>query len=700
MKKYFFLLYLLAFPLIALPQSAYSGYSPSSLEQQQNVEKQFLESVNFQRFKEHLKTITEHPHIAGTPANEKVRDYLIETSDKAGWKTEVFPYDVFLPDGPGESIVEIIQPIRQPLNQQEYILKEDPFSAHPDLKKGWNAYSGSGDVIAEVVYVNYGTKADFEKLEELGISLQGKIAIARYGGNFRGYKAKFAKQYGAAALLIYTDPGDSGYSRGLVYPDGVFYNESAIQRGSLITENFTGDPLTPGEPALPLDGKTKIKRLDPEETTLHTIPVTPIPYGSAREIMQYMKGDPVPSGWQGGLPFTYRLEGGQALQVRVMVDQKKKMVRIHNVIATLEGSEYPDEWIVLGCHYDAWAFGATDPNSGTSMLLSLTETLGKMAEKGIRPKRSILIGHWDAEEQGVIGSTEWVEQMKEELKAKAVAYMNFDGGVSGKNFGAASSPSLKNVLLNATKSVQYPDTEMTLFEQWAGDQKEPTIGNLGGGSDHIGFYMHVGIPSLSGGTGGPTLYHTNYDSFYFYENFVDPSFKMGPMVEQVAGIMALKLANADIIPYDLEQYGTDLQSHFEEAEKWVESYEEGFKGFNLSMKAIKVLQKSTANYTSLLDASLKEKNLKSKDIKKINQELLALEKSFLDEKGMYFGEWYKSLYASTDPFSGYASWILPGIRYEAEQKSTGKLQEWDQRYASAIQTLAQKIENISLTLRQ
>lgn len=695
MKKTSLVLGLLALPLFTFSQDSYRGYSPTTAQQQERTEQTFLELVDFSRFKHHLKNITEHPHIAGTPANEKVRDYLFDVSQQAGWKAKLYPYDVYLPTGPGESAVEIIQPIRQPLNQQEYVLKEDPFSAHPELVKAWNAYSGSGDVIAEVVYANYGTKADFERLEELGISVKGKIVIARYGGNFRGYKAKFAEQYGAVALLIYTDPWDSGYSRGLVYPEGTFYNESAIQRGSLITENFTGDPLTPFEPALPLDGKDKVKRLDPSETTLHKIPVTPIPYGSAKEIMQHMKGKAVPAGWQGGLPFTYRIEGGEDLKVRVMVDQKQEITRVYNVIATLEGTEYPDEWIILGCHYDAWAFGATDPNSGTAMLLSLTETLGQMAEKGIRPKRSILIGHWDAEEQGVIGSTEWVEQMKEQLGAKAVAYMNFDMGVAGTNFGAAASPTLKESLVLASKAVQYPGANMTVFEKWAGSNQEPGIGNLGGGSDHIAFYMHVGIPSLSGGTGGPTLYHTNYDSFHFYEKFVDPTFTMGGMVEQLAGLMALRLANADVIPYDVERYATDLKMHFGTAEKMVWAYDEKFSGFAKSWDAIGKLQESSTRFTSTLASYLQKKKLSAKQAQAINRQMIQLEKSFLDEKGMYFGQWYQSLYASTDPFSGYASWILPGIRYETEQQSSSKLQEWDQRYAAAIIDLAQKIEQLT-----
>src|SRR5690606_37671922 len=268
------------------------------------------------------------------------------------------------------------------------------------------------------------------------------------------------------------------------------------------------------------------------------------------------------------------------------------------------------------------------------------------------------------------------------------------------NFGAAASPTLKEALVTASKAVQYPGANMTVFEKWTGSNQEPGIGNLGGGSDHIAFYMHVGVPSLSGGTGGPTLYHTNYDSFHFYEKFVDPTFTMGGMVEQLAGIMALRIANADVIPYDVERYARDLKTHFKTAEKMVSAYDQDFSGFKRSWDAIDKLQESSTRFASTLTTSLENKKLSSpKQFQAINQQMIQLEKSFLDEKGMYFGQWYQSLYASTDPFSGYASWILPGIRYETEQQSSDKLQEWDQRYAAAISDLSQKIEKITLELQ-
>lgn len=676
----------------SLQAQQYTGFLQSSQAAQQQTEKQFLDGVDFSRFKLHLKKLTEEPHVAGSAANERVKDYMVQTMKAAGWSTEVFPYDVYMSKEPGQSAVEIVTPIRKPLNQKEFILKEDPYSDHPDLYKGWNAYSGSGDVTAEVVYANYGTKADFEKLKELGIDVTGKIVIARYGGNFRGYKAKFAEENGAAGLLIYTDPKDSGYGRGLVYPEGINYNESAIQRGSLLTENFTGDPLTPFEPALPRDGKKKVKRLDPSETTLHTIPVNPLPYGSAKEIMELMKGSQaVPTAWQGGLPFPYRLEGGKDLKVRVMVDQKRDFVRVHNVIGTLRGTEIPDEWVILGCHYDAWGHGATDPNSGTAMLLSLSETLGKLPNG---PKRSILIGHWDAEEHGVIGSSEWVEQMRDELKAKAVAYINLDAAVSGRNFGASSSPTLKQLIIESSKEVQFPDSAKTVFDVWAGQKEEPAIGNLGGGSDHIAFYMHVGIPSVSGGTGGPTLYHTNYDTFHFYEKFVDPTFQMGGAVEQLIGLMTLRLANAEVIPYDVPRYVEDLNKHFDQAEKGVQGFNSDFTGFTKTRAALNDLKGSSESYRKNLERNT-QGTISSKKLQEINRKLIELEKSFIDPKGMYFGSWYRSLYASTDPYSGYASWMLPGIMYEIENKRTDRLDEWDDRYSAAISELNRKVTELN-----
>ena len=678
----------------------YEGYSSDSWKNQLDFEQMFANHIDKTSFKKHLKKLTERPHVVGSETNEEVIRYIGEVMNNAGLEVVNYPYDVYLPNKPGTSLIEIVTPSREVLNQKEDIISDDPFTQDPLLWKGWNAFSGSGDVTAEVVYVNYGRKEDFETLETLGVDVKGKIVLARYGGNFRGYKAKFAEANGAAGLIIFTDPKDSGFTKGLVYPNGPYYNPSTIQRGSLLTADFTGDPLTPFEPALPLDGKNKVKRLDPKEAQLHTIPVTPIGYGEAEKILGQMQGKVVPQSWQGGLPFTYRLEGGNSLTVRLKVDQKIDFVRATNVIGTLKGSEAPDEWIILGCHLDSWGFGATDPSSGTAMLISLSETLGKLKEQGYAPKRSILIGHWDAEEHGVIGSTEWVEQMRDQLNANGVVYMNFDGAVSGKNFGAAAAPTLKKLLVETSKDVQYPYTNQSLYEFWnKTDQIEPPIGNLGGGSDHIAFYMHVGVPSMSGGAGGPNVYHSNYDSFRFYEKFVDPEFQMGPMVEHMAGLMALRMANAEIIPYNLNRYAQDLKIHFTNAESKINSYDKEFDGFKLTADAINSLEKVSNELTLNIKSYLENDNFSKKELKNLNKQLIALEKSFISEKGMYFGSWFKSIYAASDPFSGYAAWILPGLEYEIALKSSDRLQEWDSRYSSAVNSLHLKMKQLIQELK-
>jgi N-acetylated-alpha-linked acidic dipeptidase len=680
---------------IQLSQAQYEGYSQSRWEAQLQIEEAFFKQINTTSFKTHLKKLTERPHVVGSEANAEVQRYMGEVMQHAGFEVTQYPYDLYLPNRPGSSLIEIVTPSRAVLNQKEDIIPGDSFSEDPELWKGWNAFSGSGDVTAEVVYANYGRKEDFEMLQELGVDVEGKIVLARYGGNFRGFKAKFAEANGAAGLIIFTDPKDSGYTKGLVYPEGPYYNESTIQRGSLLTTDFTGDPLTPFEPALPLDGKKKIKRMSPDQAQLHTIPVTPVAYGEAKKILGQMRGRAVPQSWQGGLPFTYRLEGGASLTVRLKVDQKIDFVRAANVVGMLKGSEAPDEWIILGCHFDAWGFGATDPNSGTAMLLSLSETLGKLKKQGYAPKRSILIGHWDAEEHGVIGSSEWVEQLRDQLNAKGVVYMNFDGGVSGKSFSASAAPTLKKLMIETSKKVRYPYTDQSLFEFWKKDtQSEPSIGNLGGGSDHIAFYMHAGVPSLSGGAGGPNLYHSNYDSFQFYEQFVDPEFQIGPMVEHMAGLMALRMANAELIPYNLNRYADDLKLHFTNATNKIKGYDQNFEGFNSSTAAIRSLEVTSKILTTQLQSFLEEGGLSKKDQRALNQQLISLEKSFLSEQGMYFGKWYKSLYASSDPFSGYAAWILPGLEYEIALKSSDRLEEWDTRYAAAIVSLELKMKQL------
>jgi len=699
MRIYFTFLIGIVFSATASAQSPagiseLTGFHPDRVEHQLQLEQFLINHHTPEAYREHLYQLTKHPHIAGTEESRMVIEYMSEVMRGAGLEVRHYDYDAWMPE-PGEVNISLIRPIRMPLNNQEYIYDEDPYSSHPGLVHGWNAYSGSGEVTAEVVYANYGTREDFIKLSEMGVDVEGKIVIARYGGNFRGFKAKFAEAAGAAGLIIYTDPANGGYMNGLTYPEGRFSDESAIQRGSLLTLDYYGDPLTPFEPALPLDGEEYVERLDPSEVDFHTIPVAPIGYGAAKEILSRMEGEPVPGGWQGGLPFTYRLTGGSGLEVNLSVEQPHDFTRITNVIGTIEGSEHPDEWIILGSHHDAWGFGATDPNSGTAMLLTLAESLGEMVRNGNRPKRSIMIAHWDAEEFMLIGSSEWVEQLRDELNASAVLYLNADMSVTGPNFRSSASPSLKKPIIEATKVVPHPDHDQTIYETWiTPGADEPSMGNLGGGSDHVGFYMHLGIPSAGVSISGSVpIYHTNFDSFHFYETFLDSTFSYGPALGSVYGVVATRFANADVLPYDLIRYSEDINGHITTIEARAKELKR-----ELNMDLLKDELSEMSDLSQAIEDRLPgfiSGNSPASRLKEFNRTLILLERSFLNEEGLPFSKWEQSLYASTDPWSGYASWMIPGVRYTLEDdRSDEELNHEVERFHQALTRLNERLRGL------
>lgn len=677
------------------------GFTADGASEQLSCEDRFLRLPSSEAFSRHHEILTRRPHVAGTPANDSVGAYIARSMDEAGLRVETYPYDVYIPDRSSaeDNLVALVTPVRKPLNNQEYILDEDRFSDHEALGPGWNAFSGSGDVTGRVVYANYGRKEDFERLRELGVDVEGKVVVARYGGNFRGFKARYAEEAGAAGLVIYSDPADGGYVDGLPYPEGRHLSESTIQRGSLLAR--WGDPLTPGRPALPRES-ADVEREDPDGLDfLHTIPVAPVPHASAREILGRMTGAAVPDGWQGGLPFAYRLQGGPELTVRVRVHQPLGFERVRNVVGTIEGTERPDEWIVLGAHYDAWTFGAVDPNSGTAMLLTLADALGQLVRDGCRPKRTIKIAHWDVEEFGIIGSIEWVEQLRDRLMEGAVAYLNADAAVSGGRFGSSASPSLKGLILDVTRSVAHPDGG-TVYSSWAGDEsddEEPPMGNLGGGSDHVGFYMHAGVPSAGlGMSGSSPVYHSAYDDRAWYERFGDTAFVYGPTLARVDGLLALRLARAELLPYDVQRYPEDLEDHLDALA--ARAHELDYE-LNLApvRAAVEALSSAAADFVTARDARLDAGDLSADLAVRVDRGLLGLEKAFLNRDGLQWGGWYRSLYASSDPFSGYASWMLPALRYEVETGGDGAA-AWTDRYVAAVEDLTRRVRELTVLLRE
>jgi N-acetylated-alpha-linked acidic dipeptidase len=698
---------LLALLLVSAPAAAAQeaspeplvGFTAGSTEAQAFCEARFLDLPSGEAFREHLRILTAAPHPTGSRAQREVGRYLGRVMEGAGFRVRHHDYDVYLPQLTDDVEAHIVTPVAMQLDNREPALEEDWFSQHPDLLNGWNAFSGSGDVTGEVVYANYGRREDYRALDSMGIDLEGKVVVARYGGNFRGYKVLFAEERGAAGVIMFNDAPLEELDG---YPDGPMMTGDIIQRGSVLTLPYWGDPLTPFEPALPTDHPETPERLDPSEVPLHSIPVLPLGYDAASEILSRMTGDRAPDGWQGGLDVPYRLTGGAELTVRVRVNQPLALTRATNVVGTLVGSEFPDEWIILGAHYDPWGFGAVDPNGGTAMLLTMAEALGEVAESGCRPRRSIMVAHWDAEEYGIIGSTEWVEEFLPELTTNAVAYINADAAVSGGNFRGSSSPSLKQTILDVTREVPYPGQDRSVYDWWAdrAGERGPSLGNLGGGSDHVAFYTHAGIPSAGLSTGGANgIYHSNYDNFHFFSTFADPEWVYGPMLARVDGLLALRLANADVLPYDVARYATDTRTHVETlmavADRWSMEVD-----LSELVEASRELDEAAAALERARSARLARGPLHPAEAAAVNRALIGLEKAWLDDRGLQDRPWSRSLYVSPDPFSGYASWMLPGIRYEIETEDRASVPEWEARYVAAVGRLAERMRAAAALLEE
>src|SRR5687768_929178 len=563
---------LLASPLAAA-QTAIDGFSAERAQAQRRWEERFRAVPTPNSAREHLRILTREPHIAGTKADYDTAIYVRDQLRSYGIAAELEEYEVWLNYPNSPSIVELIASRRQRLNIQEPVVAGDPSSSHPNITPLFNGYAASGDVTAPVVYANYGLPNDYDDLKKAGVDVKGKIVVVRYGNSFRGVKAKVAEDRGAIGCIIYSDPADDGYMQGDIYPKGPWRPGESGQRGSVqYLFDYPGDPLTPGRPAIP-----GVPRLKPEEATdLTRIPVQPISYDAARAILSVLKGPVRPRGFQGGLPFAYHLGGTDDVKLRLKTDMDYKMRKIWNVMARIDGNEEKDRWVILGNHRDAWVFGAVDPNSGTSAMLEVGRGFGELLKQGWKPRRTIIFGSWDAEEYGLVGSTEWAEELAPELREKAVAYLNLDAAVSGPHFGAASVPSLWKLMRAATVDVKDPKTGKSVYQQWQdraregraeGDQNtsETRIGALGSGSDYTPFLQHLGIPSTDMGFGGDYgVYHSAYDSFYWMDKFGDPGFRYHVAAAQVWGTLALRLADADALPFDYTDYAKQIRDYFTE----------------------------------------------------------------------------------------------------------------------------------------
>lgn len=665
------------------------GFAAENAITQKRYETEFKERLSVERSRRKLRYLTEEPHLAGTENSRKVAEYIRAEFESYGLQVQVYEYHVYLPY-PLEVHVELVSPTQHLAVSKELGWEWDKDSYETEIVAGYNAYSPDGDVTAELVYVNRGLPEDYEVLNALGVSVEGKICIARYGGSYRGVKAKVAGDNGAIALILYSDPKDDGYVRGDVYPRGPWRSADAIQRGTVkYIFQHASDPLTPGWAATKDAERIPIA----EATDLPQIPVVPIAYRDAEPFLKALAGSNVPSEWQGGLPFAYHIGPGPA-KVHIKVRCEHSTRPIYNVIAKLEGTEYPDEWVILGNHHDAWVYGAADPGSGTTALLEVAESLGELAEEGVRPKRTIVFASWDAEEFGILGSTEWVEELKTELQQKTVAYLNVDIAATGSRFYVSATPSLRELIRDVTENVIDPKTLKPVYENWKTrqDREIPQIGNLGSGSDHSPFVGHAGISAVSMGFGGAYgVYHAMQDNFYWMEHFGDPTFQYQVAMSKIWGTIALQLANADVLPFDYETYATSLmvpvkllQNSGSEIKiaKEVKALDELLTEWQ---QAAGLLNRGLARYVDSGNFS---------DIAEINRRLYQLERRLIDEEGLPARPWFKHLVYAPGLNTGYAAVVFPGVLDALEQGDSEQVRAEIDRLTTAFKRMIQGINAI------
>ncbi len=635
---------------------------------------------------EHLRILTQAPHMAGTPEDKVTADYVAQKFREAGLDTQITEYKVWF-NYPLEISVDLTAPAGVTMHgpTREHV-DGDPYQDDPRVVMPFNSMSPSGDAEAEVVYANYGSPDDFEKLDKLKVSVRGKIVLVRYGQNFRGVKVFVAQEHGAAGVIIYSDPADDGWRRGDKYPDGPWRPDTGVQRGSVgYMFEFPGDPTTPGIASLP--SLPASQRISPEHSAqMPKILVTPLSYHDAWPILQHLGGPASPREWQGSLPFTYHVGPGP-VKVKMHLKQDYQFRTLWDVTGRVRGSDLPDEWVVAGNHRDAWVYGAVDPNSGTAAMLETVHGVGELLKSGWKPKRTLIFASWDGEEEGLIGSTEWVEQHGSEL-ANACAYFNMDVGVSGMKFGASAVPSLKQFLRDISKAVPSPKGG-TVYEAWqkanqpgspstqspteaigenhrmpaAPVKGEAPVGDLGSGSDYSAFLQHLGVPSTDvSSTGSYGVYHSVFDNFAWFKKFADPDFVYEQEMARIFGLEALRMADADVLPYDYEQYGKEITTYLEAAKKRAEDrLGERALDFAAVMAAAHRFQDAGTRIMA------KQKN-PPRDLARLNQALRGAERAFLVPEGLPQRPWFRhSIYAPGE-YTGYAAVVIPGVN-EALDKS-------------------------------
>jgi N-acetylated-alpha-linked acidic dipeptidase len=643
-----------------------TAFGYADFAQEAATEAKFLDVPDAKLAGEELKTLTAEPHMAATPEDRKTADYVAAKFREAGLETEIVPYRVWL-NQPKVVRVEAFdangkQLMNGPTREQ---VQGDPYQNNARIVMPFNGSSGSGDVTGEVVYANYGKLEDFDQLAAQHVDLHGKIVIVRYGANFRGVKAYLAEQRGAIGVLIYSDPQDDGYFKGDAYPLGPWRPSTGVQRGSVqFLFKYPGDPETPGVASTP--DLPDSARISPDGNQPRIISI-PISYHDAAPILEALKGPGVPQGWQGALPFRYHLGPG-GVKVHLVSQQDYQLRTIWDVVGKVRGTTYPDQLVINGNHRDAWVYGAVDPNSGTASMLEAVHGIGVLMKQGWRPKRTILYCSWDAEEEGLIGSTEWVEQHAAEMD-HAVAYFNTDVGVAGPDFTASAVPSLKQFVRDVTKSVPSP-LGGTVYQEWRvsrdKDEHHPSnapaqpgeevhVSDLGSGSDFTPFLQHAGVPSTDVGSSGPYgVYHSAFDNYAWFTMNADPHFVYLQEMARVFGLEALRMADADVLPYDYVVYAHEVTSYIDAAKRKAEDKGLSSIDFGPALAA-------AARFSAAAAKAHNAQIAPPENPAQLNDALRKVETDLLSPDGLPNRPWYRHTIYAPGEYTGYAAVVIPGV---------------------------------------
>ena len=719
----------------ALADGQLLGFDETTSTIQHQLETEFDSHIDRAEMDEWLREFSSEAHHVGSPKGKKNADALAALFRSWNYAVEIAEYQILFPE-PLTRELELLYPYQFTASLTEDSLEEDPSTSVIDnLLPPYNAFSIDGEAEGELVFVNYGTPADYEILERYGISVAGKIAISKYGGSWRGIKPKLAGEKGAIATIIYSDPGDDGYGPGDVYPEGPFKNDSGVQRGSVMDmPTYPGDVLTPG-----IGATADARRLPKEEApTITQIPVLPISYRDALPLLEAMGGAVVPNEWRGGLPITYHLGPGPG-RIRLKLEFDWKMVTAYNVIARLEGSQYPDEWIIRGNHHDGWNHGAADPISGLIALLSEAKAMSRLANDGFGPARTVIYAAWDAEEPGLIGSTEWAEHHAVELQEHTVAYLNTDG--NGRGFvNIGGSHVLERFFNEVIADIDDPQTGVSVKERRranlsinssnenarteAKNRPDLRISPLGSGSDYTPFLQHLGIASANIGFGGESAggsYHTMYDTYEHYSKWIDPGLVYGEVLAQVAGHATLRLANAPRLPFEFKGFTDNVSVYISEIETLADNMRTNTEETNQNItdgiydlildptksfgppavqtqvpffnfaplkNALARLESAAENYETTIAGGIAATTEE-------NYLLYQTERELIRQEGLNGRPWYKHHIYAPGFYTGYGVKTIPGVREAIEQRQFDEVAEQIDIAAEVLTKMAVKVEELS-----